>query len=310
MSSTLHYVEDAAIISNRLVVVIERSTSKYHQTLGDKIFGDPGRLTESVNTFHYCSSPQEISTDVPLVFGKPALILTVNGNELASLSFTRQRNLVSYRLSLEKRVGLLDITKRSDSVVACQDGLSHTACNSPDGYLLWQEATSLWVYDLLKTNMVMVGKTPLLATTDDWRVRIYPRFLNVFYAKGSIFQWRAGEEVIRKYSTETGALIGTITNGEATVRSVGHYEGQVYCVFTDKEGGLRILDENGQVMSVFPDRVELLASQQPILFIPEKKLLLIVDKNIHPKERCVTVRLLDCLHKRAVIQKIKIPSSL
>ena len=42
----------------------------------------------------------------------------------------------------------------------------------------------------------------------------------------------------------------------------------------------------------------------------EKKLLLVVDKDIHPKERCVTVRLLDCLQKRTTTQKIKIPESL
>jgi hypothetical protein len=310
MSSTLYYVEDAAIVSNRLAVVIQRSTSTYHQTLGDKLFGDPGRLIEEVDTFFYCSTTSEWLTNCPPVFERPVSILTVGGNENASLSFTRQRNIISYRLPLEIRVGLLDIDKRNNLIVEAQDGLSRTMCSSPDGLLVWQEASSLWVYDLLRTNIVKVGKTPLLATTDDWCDGSYPHLLNVFYATGHIFQWRDGEGVIRKYSTETGALIGTITNAESIVHSVKQDNGQVYSVFVGQQGGIRVFDGNGQLLSTFYGCDELPESYHHLLYEAQKKILLIVDKDIHPKDRCVTVRLLDCNQKRVAIQKIKIPASL
>jgi hypothetical protein len=310
MSSTLYYVEDAAIVSNKLAIVIQRSSKTYHQTLGDKIFGDIGRLIEEVNAFFYCSTTSEWSTNCAPVFERPVSLLTVGGSENASLSFTSQRNIISYRLPLEIRVGLLDIKKQSNSIVESRDGLSRTMCSSPDGLLVWQEAASLWVYDLLKTNMVKVGKTPLLATTDEWCVGSHPHFLNAFYATGNIFQWRDGEGVIRKYSTETGALIGTITNGESIVHSVKQDNGQVYSVFVGQQGGIRVFNGNGQLLSTFYGCDELPGSYHHVLYEAKKKILLIVNKDIHPKNRCVTVRLLDCDQKRMVIQKIKIPSSL
>jgi|GEM_PF-4853797 len=232
MSSTLYYVEDAGIISNRLVVVIERSTSKYHQTLGDKMFGDPGRLTERVNTFYYCESAQELSIDALPVFGKPDSLLMVKGNESASLSFTRQKDAISYRLSGEKKTGFIEVSKGRSVAITPPEGLSHTACGSADGSLLWQDGSSLWSYDLLKKEFVSIGKTPLSGKDNAWCNSMHPFFMNSFYAKGTIFQWRDGEECIRKYVTVTGEAAGVIAVKESVVYSVRQAGDQVYCVFT------------------------------------------------------------------------------
>jgi len=310
MSSTLYYVEDAAVISNRLVVVIERSTSKYHQTLGDKIFGDPGRLTERGSTFFYCPSTQELSTDVPLVFGKPISLLTVKGNELASLCFTCQKDVICYRLSLEKEIGYIEVSKGRRMAITPAEGLSHTDCGSADGLLLWQDGASLWTYDLLKKEFASIGTTPLSGKDNAWFNPMHPLFMNAFYSKGAIFQWRDGEGCIRKYATATGAPAGVIAEKESAVYDVGQTGDQVYCAFISKQGVLRFLDEESEELAVFSENVDLSASRHHVLLFGEKKLLMVVDKDIHPRERCVTVRLMDCLQKRTTTQKIKIPSSL
>lgn len=309
MSSTLYYVEDAAIVSNKLAVVIQRSTKTYHQTLGDKIFGDLGRLTEEVNTYFYCAT-SDLATNCPNFFGKSLPLLTFKANESVSLSFTHQPNIVTYHLAFDHRAGLIEVNKGTHSAISTPEKLVHTNCKSPDGLLVWQDQTSLWSYDVLKKDFVLFGMTPLAVKDNSWQAPMYPSSKKTFYSKGAIFQWKDRTSYVRKYSVVTGEEAGIISVTNMTVHAVLQSAGRVFCVFTSKLGNIRIVDDDGMDIAVFPENKIISSIRQPMLYLPEGKHLIIVDNFIHPKDRSVTVHWLDCTQMCITTQKIKLPLSL
>ncbi|MDD2459951.1 MAG: hypothetical protein PHT98_02590 [Kiritimatiellae bacterium] len=309
--ASLYHVEDATIESNKLICVVGCTKNVYEQSFADKLFGSRGRLVGKTKMFVRFESIQDISINAVFSFGDSSHFLQLDGNESATLSFTRQSGLISYRMPKRNDVGLIHDGDRAVVSLKSPAGTSHVACGSIDGSLLWQNGSDLFFYDIINQIHVRIGTTPLASKGNEWCDPMYPSCMNAFYDGKTIYQWKDGANTLQKYDLASGAVLGGVPMPEgSSVCAIIPVDSQVFYVVSTKCGSVSILDESGEVLGSFKVEGELSATSHHFFIVPESNLLVVVERDIHPHNKVVRVWLGDWIKADSFTREIKLPVSL
>jgi hypothetical protein len=290
---------------------VGRTKNVYEQSIGDKLFGSRGKLVGKTKEFFEIESLQDVSTNAALSFGEPAPLFKADGNESVSLQLTRVPGVVSYQMPKRRGVGIIRVSDGSVVSLKSPPGSSHVACGSADGFLLWQDAADLLFYDVDTQKHLRVGNTPLAVKGHEWCDPMYPSRNHAFYAGKAILQWKDGGHSVQKFDLASGAVSGSIAGPEdSVVCSLCQVGAHVFCVFYAKGGMVSILDAEGKVAGSFQSADELSASMHHFIILPKEKSLIAIEKEIHPHDKVLRLRIGGWNKSVPMTRMIKLPESL